>query len=58
MHWNCDYRACIFTGVPPAGASFEPDLDAGIDQHYLRVRRRSMALSDSAARSLAEEVPR
>lgn len=41
---SCEYRAAIFVGEKQPGASFYGDLDAAIEQHFIRVRRRSLPL--------------
>lgn len=39
-----EYRAAIFVGEPRTGPSFYGDLDPAIEQHFVRVRRRSLPL--------------
>jgi glycosyltransferase involved in cell wall biosynthesis len=39
---RCEYRAAIFLGRPATGATFHADLDPGIEQYFVRVRRRSL----------------
>lgn len=41
---SCDFRAAVFLGRRKPGPSFHQDLDPGIEQHFIRVRRRSLPI--------------
>ena len=41
---SCGYRAAIFLGAVRTGPSFHQDLDPAIEQHFVRIRRRSLPL--------------
>jgi glycosyltransferase involved in cell wall biosynthesis len=40
----CQYRAAVFLGPQYAGPSFHEDLDPAIEQHFVKVRRRSLPI--------------
>lgn len=39
---SCEYRAAIFVGPRTTGPSFHNDLDAAVEQHFVRIRRRNV----------------
>lgn len=41
---DCEFRAVIFIGPKTTGPSFYDDLDPAIQQHFVRIRRRSLPI--------------
>lgn len=41
---SCEYRAAVFIGRIPTGRSFHDHLDPAVEQHCIRIRRRSLPI--------------